>query len=494
MARKAQVEKVEKAVMSDDIPAFRLSEIGYVGLNISSGIAQEELKRELNFPESNTTYKQMSYHSVIASALALYEVFATKVEWKVLPPIDATEEEKNRARFIQECMHDMDHSWLDFMQEVISVQTYGFAVHEKVYRRRLKSKGSKYNDGLIGWKKLAARSQDTIDSFIFDKEGRELAGVRQNLNLVQDGYNRFSSLSTKDKEIIIPRSKFLLFRTGKHRDNPFGKSRLRDCYFSWKFLTQIEEIEAVGVARDLQGMPILKIPATYMTEDATPNQKKIYEHYKNVVRNIQQNQQSGLVLPSEVDPDTKMPMFELDLLGTEGKKNFNTENIKIYHKNNILTTLFADILIMGQSSTGSYALGNLKSNLMGVAIEAILKEIQSVINNDLVKQTFELNGWDTVRLPTVVYDDFQEENIEEFSKMIQRIASVGLIEKDRQVLNKIRSAMGVELYPEDMPVQEDILTGNSSRSGDGMAKGSGNGTSDSVAETDTSSLNSDNSA
>lgn len=462
MARKASQAEVTKAI-TEDIPRFKLAEIGYVGLNVSSGIAQEELKKELNFPNSIITYKQMSYHAVIAAALALYEVMVTKVEWKVQPPEDATQEEIDRANFINECMHDMDHSWLEFMQEVISMKTYGFAIHEKVYRRRLRSKGSKYDDGLVGWKKLAPRSQETIDKFLFDDNGRELIGVQQNLGRVQDYYNRFSKLA--DQEINIPRSKFLLFRTGKNRGNPFGRSALRDCYFSWKFLTQIEEIEAVGVARDLQGMPILHIPASYMTPDATDSQKAIFEQYKKIMRNIQNNQQSGLILPSEVDPDTKTPLFKLDLLGTEGKKNFNTENIKNYHKNNILTALFADIMIMGQSSTGSYALGTLKNNLMGIAVEAALKEIQCVINDDLIKQTFELNGWDTSRLPKVVYDDFQEENLEEFSKFVQRVASVGLLEVDRPVLNKIRSAMGVELYPADMEPQEDIMSGNTSKSG-----------------------------
>ena len=462
MVRKAQKSEVTKAI-TEEIPRFKLAEIGYVGLNVSSGVAQEELKKELNFPNSVITYKQMSYHSVIAAALALYEVMVTKVEWKVQPPEDPSEEELNRANFIQECMSDMDHSWLEFMQEVISMKLYGFSIHEKVYRRRLKSKGSKYDDGLIGWKKLSPRSQETIEKFLFDDDGRELLGVQQNIGRVQDFYNRFSKVISQ--EVNLPRSKFLLFRTGKNRGNPFGRSALRDCYFSWKFLTQIEEIEAVGVARDLQGMPILHIPASYMTPDATTAQMAIYEQYKVIMRNIQNNQQSGLILPSEVDPDTKTPLFKLELLGTEGKKNFNTENIKNYHKNNILTALFADIIIMGQSTTGSYALGTLKNNLMGIAVEAVLKEIQSVINDDLIKQTFELNGWDTARLPKVIYDDFQEENLEEFSKFIQRVASVGMIELDRPVLNKIRSAMGVELYPEDMPPQEDKLTGNTSKAG-----------------------------
>ena len=44
----------------------------------------------------------------------------------------------------------------------------GFAIHEKVFRRRLKANGSKFNDSLIGWRKLPVRVnlQSTIGYFL----------------------------------------------------------------------------------------------------------------------------------------------------------------------------------------------------------------------------------------------------------------------------------------------------------------------------------------
>ena len=61
--------------------------------------------------------------------------------------------------------------------------------------------------------------------------------------------------------------------------------------------------------------------------------------------------------------------------------------------------LFADILVMGQSSTGSFALSGSKTNLVEMAVERRLQEIAAVFKEDLFKQTFELNGWDAKRLP-----------------------------------------------------------------------------------------------
>lgn len=462
-------KRVTKAVTSegDNLPRFQLSETGYTGLKVSAGIPVEELKKDLQFPNSIITYKQMQYNSTIAAALALYDIMLTKVEWSVKAPEKATEEELRKTEFIRECMHDMEHSWLDFIQEAGSCKTYGFSVHEKVFRKRLKSKGSKYDDGLIGWQKLPIRSQDSIDKWFFDEDGREIVGVQQNLNLVSDGYGRFSAMAN-GKEIVLPRKKILLFRTGKHKGNPFGKSALRDCYYSWRYLTQIEENEVTGVQRDLAGIPLFAIPPQYMSADATPEQKQIYEMFKNIVRNIQNNQQAGLVIPQAFDPDSKQPLFKFELLGVEGGKSYDTTKIKEYYKNNILTALFADLLILGQNATGSFALGTTKMQLMGVAIEALLREIQDVVNNDLIRHTFELNGWDIARMPTVHYGDFEADDLEAFSKAIQRMSSVGMIERDREVLNKVRESLGVTPFPEDEPVKEDLLTGNTSKAGKGM--------------------------
>jgi phage gp29-like protein len=107
--------------------------------------------------------------------------------------------------------------------------------------------------------------------------------------------------------------------------------------------------------------------------------------------------------------------------------------------------------------------------LMGVAIEALLREIQDVVNNDLIRHTFELNDWDIARMPTVHYGDFEADDLEAFSKAIQRMSSVGMIERDREVLNKVRESLGVTPFPEDEPVKDELLTGNSSKAGQGMA-------------------------
>jgi hypothetical protein len=488
-ASKSQNNSITKA--ADETPErFKLAEAGYLGLNIFNGVSNAELKRELNFPNSINTFKQMSYHSTVNSALTLYDNMINKVDWLFKPVVNATEQEKKEAEIINEMMNDLtDQTWSEFISEALSANMYGFSVHEKVYRRRLKSNGSKFDDGLIAWKKLPIRNQETIEKFIFTEDGNEIKGVKQNLSAVSDVYNRYTSRT--NNEVVLPRSKVMLFRAGRHKGDPFGKSMLRDAYLAWRFLSVIEEIEANGVAKDLAGLPVLKLPPQYLSSDASPDQKAIRAYYENVMRNLQLNQQSALILPQAHDPDTKQPLFELELLSLNGGKAMDTSRIKEYYKNLILTSLFADILVMGQSGGGSNALGQIKNSLSSTAAESMLRKIRDVINEDLIKQTYELNGWNTSRMGHMDFDNLQSEDLEAFSKAVQRFASTSVIEIDRAVLNRVRESIGVDSLPQDQEPNQKLLPEMTSRSGDGF-KTAGEGTSLSPSGSDTSSGNLEN--
>lgn len=490
MARQKNQETIEKATMGDTPERFKMSEAGYLGLNVYAGVTQDEIKKELNFPTSIQTYKQMSYHGTINSALTLFDTLVSKADWKFKAPKDATAAELDQARVINEMMQDLQgQTWSEFISDALSSNVYGFSVHEKVYRRRTKENGSKFNDGLIGWRKLPIRNQETIQRFVFSDDGNEIIGVRQDLTQVSDPYNRYSQRS--NNAIVLPRSKIMLFRAGKHKGDPYGKSPLRDAYLAWRFLSVIEEIEANGVAKDLAGLPVLKLPPQYLAADASPDQKAIRAYYENVMRNLQINQQSALILPQAYDQDTRQPLFSLELLSLNGSKAMDTSKIKEYYKNLILTSLFADLLTMGQTGGGSFALGQIKSSLSGSAAEAMLKKITQVINDDLIRQTYELNGWDTSRMGTMDFDNIQTEDLESFSKAVQRYASTGMLEIDRDVLNRVRESVGIDSKPEDEEPNLASMPANTSRSGDGFAT-AGEGTATNPSGTDTSSNNLEN--
>lgn len=490
MAEELNLQQGESSVR------LRMGEQGYLGLRISNDQIYEEAREELRWPRSVQTYYEMANDATIASALSLFEMMISRVKWSVYVPKDASPELQKRAKFVEQCMHDMDHSWFAFIKEVTSCFTYGFSVHEKVFRRRLRKNGSRYDDGLVGLKKLPIRSQTTISKFLFDPNGRELEYVVQDLNLVPDA-QRYASLLQQypNGELKLQRNKFLLFRTDVARDNPEGKSPLSKVYVSWRYMQEIKEQEAIGITRDLAGMPTLYLPPRYMSADASPEEAQVYEYYKRVIRNIQMNEQSGLILPQMFDPESRQPLFKFELMGTQGGKSYDTNKIITRYSNEILQALFADLLKLGQDSVGSYSLADSKSSIMAMAIESRLKEIQDVLNNDLMRQLFEVNGWSVDELPEFVYGDLDEVDIDKFSQAIQRIKAVGLITPTMGNVNHIAEVIGLPDRVEDGTSQEELneLLGTpTSRSGDGMEKGMNNGTSDNVATRDNSTANKEN--
>lgn len=481
-----EITKAENVIPS----RLKLGEYGHIGLKQINGRILEESRKELRFPQSLKTFRLMSNDATIASALSLFEMMIERVQWDVYVGPNPSPEMEAKAKFLKEVMQDMEHTWSDFIREVTSVFTYGFSVHEKVFRKRTYASGSKYNDNKIGLRKLPVRAQDTLSKWIFSDDGRELLGVEQDLSLVENGL-RYANLGKT--AVVIPRNKFLLFRTNTKRDNPEGKSPLVATYFSWKFRTLLEEQEANGISRELNGVPLLKIPPRYMSEDASDSEKAVYQYYQQVIRNIQNNEQAGLIIPQAYDPDSRQPLFDFSLMSVQGTKMYDIDEVIRRYDNKILTALLADILRMGQDSVGSYALASEKSSIMYLAIESRLREIADVINNDLVKQLFQLNGYaPDEELPKLIHSDVDNISLDEFSKAVQRIFSVSAIEFDRPVANKIRKVFGVDPKPETEEVDQESLPGFTSRSGDGMET-AGEGTSTSAMGGDDASVgNSEN--
>lgn len=487
----AENEQLNLQAGDSATPRIRMGEIGFTGLKQFDGIILEESRKDLQWPRANRTFQEMAQDATIASALSLFEMMISRVKWRVVEPEDATDEEKEQTKFLRQCMNDMEHSWFSFIKEVTSMFTYGYCVNEKVFRRRNRRYGSKFDDGLVGIKKLPVRSQTTVKEWKFSDDGRDLIAVIQDTSLLNDG---FRLANNNAGEIEIPRNKFLLFRTDVNRDNPQGRSPLAKVYTAWKYRKQIEESEAVGITRGLGGIPDFRLPPKYMAEDATADEKAVYESVKNIGRNLQNNEQACVIFPMMYDELGK-PLFDWKLVGPPNASQYDTNEAITRHDNKILQALFADLLQMGNSKGGSYNLADSKSSIMQMAVEARLKEIQDVLNNDLVPDLFSRNGWSLERLPSFEFAQVKEEDLDIISKFLQRTASVGLIEVTPANINKIAEWVGLpsrSVSDEDIETLRQRLTGNTSGAGEGMAKGSGNGTSDDVSGSDSSVSNSEN--
>lgn len=480
------------ASYSIDMPNFTRGRISNNGLITLGGEIFEEYQWELRWPYAIETFKKMAHDETIAPALNLVEMAIARVPWTVKVPEGYEDELKEEKKFLQECMNDMTHTWGSFIRQVASMNRYGFSAHEKVYRKRTKRSGSKYDDGKIGIKSLPIITQDSIASWQWDEDGLEVTGMLQWKN--KPAGLRQLVMLTAGQYIAIPRSKYLLVRNNPLKDDPSGQSPLAACWRAWKIKQALQEYESMAIATDCRGLKVLYIPPRYLDPNASEADQEVFRYYQEIMRNIHKNEQSGLILPQVLDERGEQ-YFKFELMSVTGQKSFDvSEVIKRYDKA-IITTLMASQMILGQDGGGSFSLAESLSGISEMAIEAKLIEIKEQLNHDLVQQLFKLNGMRTDVCPYFDFGNISKADIDVISKYIQRTASVGLLPTTPNVVNWVMETAGIpEKFDPEISQEElmKFMPAATSRSGDGMAKGSGNGTSDSVAGSDNTISNTEN--
>lgn len=422
-------EKIAKA--ANDAMSAGLSEIGGTGLKNMSGYIDEEITRDLQWPRCIDVYKRMETDSLIAGALFAIRQFMRRSDWTVekYSGEDAPADAGKQAKFLQECLDDLDRPFADFITDALSFLTYGFSVHEVVYKVRMgrnqkspKLK-SKYSDGLYGWRKFPIRSQDTIDKWDITRHG-ELRGVTQ-----RDYLNNFNA--------YIPEDRMLLFKTTSYKDNPMGKSILRDAYYAYYFKRNIEAYEAIGIERDLAGIPVISIPLEYMTPDATPEQKQTLEQFKRMGANIKRNEQAYIMMPSDVD-DSGNRLFDIKPLSSTGQSRVDANTVINRHAHHMMHSMLTDFILMGSQSVGSYALSSSKVMAFVTAIESYLDTIAYQFNHKAIPLLWEMNGWDSSKCPTIKHNGVESVDLETLGAFLKNAGGSGFITPDEDTEDAVR--------------------------------------------------------
>jgi hypothetical protein len=194
----------------------QFQEYGITGLRRMGGYVYEEFLPQLQHNKKYAIYKEMSENDPTVNAILFaIEMFCRMVEWRIDAPTDDVKGTKN-AKFVRSCMIDMSHTWADMISEVFSMLKFGFSTHEIVYKVRRgpdqddPSLRSRYDDGMIGWRKIPIRSQESLVEWVFDDEG----GVQ---GYFQRAYPDWALR-------YIPIEKTLLFRTTSQKNNPEGRA------------------------------------------------------------------------------------------------------------------------------------------------------------------------------------------------------------------------------------------------------------------------------
>ena len=406
-----------------------LKEIGRLGQKRYGGFFYEEFLKDLQGKKGVEVYREMSENDdVIGSILYAIEMLIRQATWNV-QPAGSTPKDEEAAEFIYQCMDDMQDTWTDTISEILSFLTFGWSAHELVYKRRSgRSRDprlkSKYTDGLIGWQKLPIRAQDTLWEWLYD-DNDNLLGLAQ--------------MPPPTFEIIqIPIEKLLLFRTKSRKGNPEGRSILRNAYRSWYFKRRIQEIEGIGIERDLAGFPTLTAPeGMNIWDEDDPDMAAIRVAADKIVQSIRRDSLEGLSMPAG---------WKLELLSTGGRRQFDTNAIVERYDTRIAMTVLADFVLLGHQKVGSFALSSDKTELFAMAVGAYLDIICEVFNNQAIPTLIDLNSEHFSGItdyPTLEHGDIENADIQALATYIKDMTGVGVLVPDDGIEDYVREVAGL---------------------------------------------------
>jgi len=407
-------------------------ELGTTGLRETGGRVLDEFLSNLKGRRAAQTYEEMSKNSsTVGALLFITESLARQCSWTIEPSGDSPEQQE-WAEFVRSALfEDMEMTWPELLTEILTMFVFGWSYHEIVYKQRkgLNSKDkrfkSRFNDGKIGWRKIEGRAQQSLERWEITDDGTIL-GMWQN-----DFYNK--SLNN-----FIPAEKALLFRTKRIRNNPEGVSILRTALTDYFYLKRIQEIEAIGIERELAGLPLATMPVEYFKAGPDTDQARVKKHMEDMLATIRSDERAYILFPPEQDREGKPTGWSFKLVSSGGSRAVDTNNAKNYYKQGIFQSALAQFLQLGMSGGGSHAQVREHISTFGTALGAQLDAIQEIFNRQAIPRLMELNGVDQENWPKLKHGKVEAPSMSELSSYISKLVSTNVIIPDEKLEDHMR--------------------------------------------------------
>jgi len=399
----------------------------------------EEFLKELQGPQGMKNFREMYDNDPIVGAVMYAALhLCRKVTFK-FRPADDSNKAKEVADFVGGAIFDdMTQTWPDTLSEILTMLPFGWALLEFRMKRRLgmgkvdlrppaisdvyngvgglgyevpNFAPSRFDDGKIGFRDWSLRSQETLFQWEFDEDSNAVV---------------MQQMASPDYRIRrIPLAKALLFRTQVSKNNPEGRSILRNAWTSYYFKKNLQVFEGIGIERDLAGYPVIQmekpdianglaVPDIWNTQDA--KMVAMLAAIQKMVRSVRRDEQEGMVLPW---------WAKFSLVGTGSKRNFDTNSIIGRYDQRISMSMMADFIMLGHEAVGSKALAATKISLFTSALSSFLDTAAAIISRKAVPLLLQFNGYPQELCPVMEHGNVESVNLQELGDFIQKVAGTG---------------------------------------------------------------------
>jgi hypothetical protein len=435
---------------------------GNTGLRESGGQLLEEYARALRGTKGVETYQEMADSPLPGAFLLLVDLLARQVDWIVEPAIAGDAESERWAEFLRGCMDDLETDWRQIVGELLTCVPFGWARSEVIYKIR-RGRGSDdsnppelrsdFNDGLYGWRDFSPRSQDSLDRWEFDADGKVVAMFQRVSGGASGSYR-------------VPEDKMIAVIPRPHKRSPEGRSMFRPGSRSWFYARRLEDSEALGIDRDLTGVVVQEVPARIMASDASAAEASTRSSWEDKIRKLRRGQLDGLLVPAEEERGQKTG-YRTRLMASGGTGRIVPDGAIRRHESRLLISLLSEFMLLGVDGVGARAVADPKINLVNLAIGALLDVVADAINARAVYGLMRLNAVPTPSWPKIAHTAVDAPDLGELVTMLGGLVGSGLVVPtdaiQRWVLSQIPNA------PAELHAAEDSTTVTAPDGGVGVA-------------------------
>jgi hypothetical protein len=386
------------------------------------GYPPEDLEHvpDLQWPASTAVLAKMRTDSTVQSVLAAYVTALVAADWRIngkgahpeataicadslglpISGEDADDIGPSRARGVK---------FLEHVRLACLHLTFGFMPFEDVYE---------VLDGRVYLKYLAERLPSTITDIKVNPDGT-LKGITQTAPPGKGGRNG---------GVEIPADRLIWYVNDREGANWSGRSLLRAAYAPWLLKIDGLRTNAIGLQRFGAGTPVAEpLPGT------NPTQAQIAEA-QALVAAIRVGETGGAVPVG----------FRLRIIGVEGTLPDALPTLQ-YYDQSIARSTHTSLLDLGNTATGSRALGDNFADLLQRSLQSIGRRMAETASQLCVRLTSYNFGEDAVP-PTVECGDVGASKAT-IAQSIQTLMQAGALTPDESLEAFIRD--GYRLPPAD---------------------------------------------
>lgn len=375
---------------------FNTKPKGSSGTEIFAGYIFEEYLKDIRGEKWADKVDMMRRSDpVVKMCLRALKLPLLSQNWFIEKKEDSEEAELQKVLFEKVIFEDISNSFTKLLAEILTFEDFGYSLFEIVHGVSYDERIGVYNT----IKKLAYRSQRTIERFNVDNNGNLLSVYQE----AQGDVGRSVNIDAR----------FLVhFAPEMEGDNYEGVSKLRPMYGPWLRKNEFLKLLAAGIEKHAIPFPILKVPEL----------KASSEEYDNAIEALEcftSNQSQYMTYPD----GWELKVESVDFKSEKVREVIDKENQEM------VNSIMASFLLLGQGSSGggSHALSQDLSDFFAQSLQAAADHISEVFEKKIMKHILDLNYAGKRLLVSLRCDDLRGKADESFANIMKTLVDGGIV-------------------------------------------------------------------